>query len=81
MGSPYFEVLFLCVVAAVVVAVAAPFVGSLGLSAPSMIGVLFATVVGAYLLLLLALNSVNIRDWVREKISHRRFGNGDGEND
>ena len=81
MGSPYIEVLFLCVVVAVVVAVAAPFVGGLGLSTPTTIGVLFATVVGAYLLLLLALNSVNIRDWVREKISHRRFWNGDGEND
>ena len=79
MGSPYIEVIFLCVVVAVVVAVAAPFVGSLGLSTPSTIGVLFATVIGSYILLLFALNMVNIRDWVREKLSQRMFRNGDGD--
>ena len=80
MGSPYLEVIFLCVVVAVVVAVAAPFVGSLGLSTPSTIGVLLATVIGSYILLLFALNMVNIRDWVREKLSQRMFKNGDGDN-
>ena len=79
MGTPYFEVMLLGVVVVVVVAVAEPFVGSLGLSTPSRMGVLFATVMGAYLLLLLVLNMVNIREWVREKFSQRMFRNGDGD--
>ncbi len=79
MGTPYFEVIFLCAVVGVVVAVAAPFVGSLGLSTPSTVGVFFATAVGAYVLLLFVLNMVNIRDWVREKLSQRMFRNGDGD--
>ena len=79
MGTPYFEVIFLCVVVVVVVAVAASFVGSLGLSIPSTVGVLFATAVGAYVLLLFVLNMINIRDWVREKLSQRMFRNGDDD--
>ncbi|MEE8349756.1 MAG: hypothetical protein V3R94_09315 [Acidobacteriota bacterium] len=73
------EILFPGVVAAVVVAIAAPFVGNLGLSTLSSLAALLAATASAYLLLLLTLNAVNIRDWIRERRSRRVGRDGEEE--
>ena len=74
MGTPYFEVMLLGVVVVVVVVVAGPFVGSLGLSTPSRMGVLFATVMGAYLLFLLVLPQPAIASSQTKRISSPHSG-------